>query len=263
LFRISNPLAGKSVVVTRAIGQADELISHLQRLGAEVIHIPTIEIVPPDSWADCDRALEKLHDYHWLIFTSTNGVRFFFRRLKDRGKKVDALKKKQIAAVGERTEEVLKELGIQINLVPHDFSSEDLVEEFQKKDIVGLRILLPKADKGRDVLKIGLTAMGGKVDAVTVYKNQPTQRNNLSEYQKLLHGNAPDVLTFTSPSTLRNFISLFGAKRIYDWQTKGCRIAAIGKVTAEALEKHELSADVFPDKSTIPGLAVAIGDSYR
>ena len=248
--------------MNRAIGQADELISHLQRLGAEVIHIPTIEIVPPDSWADCDRALEKLHEYHWLIFTSTNGVRFFFHRLKDRGKKVDALKKKQIAAVGERTEEVLKELGVQVDLVPHDFSSEGLVEEFQKINIVGLRILLPKAYKGRDALKIGLTARGGKVDAVTVYKNQPTQRHNLAGYQKLLHGSAPDVLTFTSPSTTRNFISLFGAKKIHGWKAKGCRIAAIGKVTADALEKHELSVDMFPKKSTISSLAAAIGDSY-
>lgn len=248
--------------MTRAIGQADELISHLQRLGAEVIHIPTIEIVPPDSWAGCDRALEKLHEYHWLIFTSTNGVRFFFHRLKDRRKKVEELKKKQIAAVGERTEEVLKELGVQIDLVPHDFSSEGLVEEFQKKNILGLRILIPKAYKGRDVLKIDLTARGGKVDAVTVYKNQPTQRHNLSEYQRLLHGSAPDILTFTSPSTIRNFISLFGAKKIYGWKAKGCRIAAIGKVTADALEKHELSVDVLPEKSTIPSLAAAIGDSY-
>ncbi len=184
---MSKPLKGKTVVVTRAVAQADELVSQLIQFGAKVVHIPTLEIVPPDSWQGCDAAIEKLEQYHWLIFTSTNGVKFFTKRLKELGKGVKYLKTKQIAAVGERTGAELQDLGLHVDLVPEEFRAEGLLRSFEKINMQGRFVLLLKAQQASDVLLKNLTSMGAKVDAVAVYKNQPVSRDNFYTFKSKLN----------------------------------------------------------------------------
>ncbi len=259
---MKKPLAGKRIIVTRAQDQAHELIAPLKHLGAEVIAIPTIEIVPPDSWEACDAALENLSRYDWLIFTSVNGVRFFVKRLEGRGRSISELNAAKIAAVGERTKMALQEIGVRVDLVPEEFRAEGLAKAFSEIDLRGKRILIPKAQESREVLVNELVKLGAQVDTVAVYKNQPPAQCNSSEIAKALNGHSVDVLTFTSPATVRNFVALIGRDKIERWLKHGCKIAAIGGVTAEALRELELLANIVPAKSTIPDLAQAIADFY-
>jgi uroporphyrinogen III methyltransferase/synthase len=253
-------LTGKRIVVTRAQEQAGDLITLLQNLGADVIAIPTIEIAPPDSWEACDAAIEKLSQYNWLIFTSTNGVRFFVRRLEEKGHSISELNTAKIAAVGERTKTALEEIGIRIDLVPEEFRAEGLVKVFERIDLRGNRILIPKAQESRDILVNELVKLGAQVDAVAVYKNQPLAQKDGDEIAKRLNGHSVDVLTFTSPSTARNFVEMIGRDKVQQWLKSGCKVAAIGSVTAEALRELELPADILPTKATIPSLVDAIAD---
>lgn len=257
---MSKPLTGKTIVVTRAADQAKELIATLGNSGAEVIHIPTIEITEPDSWQFCDDAMDKLHDYDWIIFTSANGVRFFTYRLSEKNGSVADLNLKHVAAVGNRTAGELRRLGVEVDLVPRDFKAEGLVESFQRENLSGKNILIAKVQKGRDVLEMGLRAKGAKVDAVAVYKTQRPRIHNLIEH---LNGHRIDLLTFTSPSTFRNFLHLFGKDKISAWKRNGCAIAAIGNVTATAIAKYEFKVDICPKKSTIPDLVSAILEYYN
>lgn len=256
-------LVGKRIIVTRALSQADDLVSPLKKLGAEVLLIPTIEIAPPDSWEACEAAIEKLGQYDWIIFSSTNGVRFFVKRLQEKGRAISELNAAQIAAVGERTQTCLQELGIRVDLVPEEFRAEGLVKAFAEIDLREKRILIPKAQESREVLFNELMAMGARVDAVPVYKNQPPSQNNVSEIAKTLNGDSVDVLIFTSPSTAQNFVQVIGRDKIKRWLKSGCKIAAIGGVTADALHELEFSADILPAKSTIPDLIEAIADFFH
>ena len=257
------PLSGKTVVVTRAAEQAEELIRMLRDAGAHVIHVPTIEIGPPDSWTACDQAIQELEDYSWIVFTSTNGVRFFINRLKDSGENIANLQKARIAAVGESTRRELNRRNIRVDLVPAIFRSEGLVEAFMNENIQGLEILIPRAQTGRELLIESLTSMGAKVAAVPVYKNRMPKVENFSESLKMVNGHPIDVLTFTSPSMVQNFISLFGRKKIKDSLAHGCKIAAIGGVTAEAVKKLQLQVDISPQKSTIKSFVEEIAKFYR
>lgn len=257
------PLSGKTIVVTRAVEQAQELIRLLRDAGAYVIHVPTIEIGPPDSWTACDLAIQELDDYSWIIFTSTNGVRFFLNRLNDKGENIATLQKARIAAVGESTRRELNQRNIPVDLVPAIFRSEGLVEAFMDENIQGLNILIPGAQMGRELLLESLTSMGAKVAAVPVYKNRMPKVENFSESLKMVNGHPIDVLTFTSPSMVQNFISLFGRKKIKDSLTHGCKIAAIGGVTAEAVKKLQLQVDISPQKSTIKSFVEEIAKFYQ
>jgi uroporphyrinogen III methyltransferase/synthase len=256
-------LAGKRIVVTRSREQADELVFPLQELGAEVLLIPTIEIVPPDSWEFCDAAIERLVEYDWMIFSSTNGVRFFVDRLREKGHQIEKIAPAKIAAVGERTRSALEEIGIRVNLMPEEFRAEGLVQAFAKIDLREKRILIPKAQESREVLFNELIAMGAQMDAVPVYKNQLPAQNRISEMTKSLNGHSVDVLTFTSPSTARNFVEMIGRDKVARWIKSGCKIAAIGGVTAEALNELGLPADILPKKFTIPDLAEAIENFFN
>lgn len=255
------PLREKTIVVTRAVEQADEFITLLQEKGANVINFPTIEVVPPDSWDACDRALQNLTDYNWIIFSSTNGVRFFLQRLRERGNGIEALSFSKIAAVGERTQAFLQESGIPVHLVPQEFRAEGLLETFGKMGIRGLRMLIPRAEKGRETLMTGLTLMGAFVDTVAVYKTQGASYGNRN--QTALNGQSLDVLTFTSPSTVCHFIERIGIKKVNEWCLNGTSIAVIGGVTADAVEKYKLHANIIPEKSTIPDLVEAITKFYE
>lgn len=259
---MNKSLKGKRIVVTRAQEQVGDLIALLQDLGVDVIAIPTIEIAPPDSWEACDAAIEKLSGYDWLIFTSTNGVRFFIKRLEEKGHSISELNVAQIAAVGERTKAALKEIGVRVDLVPEEFRAEGLVKAFAKIDLRDKRILIPKAQESRDVLVNELIKFSAQVDAVAVYKNQPPAQSNIAEIVATLNGQPVDVLTFTSPSTARNFVEMIGRDTVQRWIRNGCKIAAIGGVTADALRELDFPVDIMPGKFTIPDLVNAIADFF-
>ena len=246
----TKPLFGKGIVITRPEAQAEEFASLLHAQGARVIHFPTIKIVPPVSYDGLDRAIAELSAYQWIIFTSANGVAFFLRRLRELGRDIRDLKEVRICTIGPATAAQFEHLGIRVDLVPDEFISEGVVKAFEKINLRRSRILLPRAETARDVIPEGLAKLGTKVDVVTAYRTVNSGKDK-SELASLMNEGKVDVITFTSPSTVDNFMEIMGR----DYVTpKGVRIACIGPVTAAAVKNAGLPADIIQERYTIPGL---------
>ncbi len=255
-------LAGRTVVVTRAVRQAGDFVARLSDAGAQVIPFPTIEIVEPDSWAACDAALEHLEVYDWLIFSSVNGVERFLSRLRQHGLDLAALSGCKVAAVGSTTERVLRDSGLDVAVTPEKFNAEFLVKQFEKLDIAGRRILLISPQKSRGLLPRSLEGMGAKVDSVPVYKNRAVSADEVDSAPLLAEDFVPDVLTFTSPSTFLRLLELVSEARFRKWRQAGAVVAAIGAVTKNAIERSGYRADIVPAESTIPAFVQSILDYF-
>lgn len=259
--RMGKPLLGKSIVITRAREQAAELSQLLEEYGAHVIEFPTIEIVPPDRWKPVDRAIDNLGSYQWLIFTSTNGVRFFLNRLRLKKRRLAEFKGLQFCAIGPRTAQEVEKAGVTVDIVPDQYCAEALVRRFAVEELKGKRILLARAKKARDILPKELSTLGATVDVVEVYQ---TIAPNLSrgEIEKVFQGNKIDVITFTSSSTADHFLRLYEEKMGPKPPLAGVAIAAIGPITADTLQRRGLSPHIIPTSFTIRGLTEAIVDYF-
>jgi len=194
----TKPLFGRGIVITRPEAQAEELSELLRARGARVIYFPVIRIAPPESWEELDGAIDRLESYRWIIFTSANGVAFFFRRLRERGRDIRDLKGIRIATIGPATASAVETLGIRVDLVPEEFISEGVVKAFAGEDLRGRRVLLPRAEQARDVIPEGLAKMGADVDVATAYRTVRSDRN-AAELESFLAEDKVDVITFTSP----------------------------------------------------------------
>ena len=254
----TKPLFGRGIVITRPEAQAKEMAELLGAAGARVIPFPVIRIAVPESWAPLDTALDRLAAYRWLIFTSANGVAFFFRRLRERGGDIRDLKGIRIATIGPATAAAVEALGIHVDLVPKEYISEGVVRAFAGEDLKGGRVLLPRAAEARDVIPEGLAKMGAEVDVVTVYQTVRTDRD-AAELAPLLAAGKIAVVTFTSPSTVTHFLGIMGP----GFQLPpGVRIACIGPVTAAAAQKAGLTVDILQEQYTIPGLVAAMAAHF-
>lgn len=253
------PLYGKKILITRPIDQSVTFAEKLEELGAETIIFPAVKISPPDSWRKLDRSLKKITEYDWIIFTSSNGVRFFFGRINDLKISIRAFSGIKFAVIGEKTSETLADKGFSADIVPSDYRAEGLLMEFKKFDIISKKILIPRAREAREVLPKGLKNLGADVDVVTAYQNiKPeslTSKSDISE----LRNTAVDVITFTSPSTVKNFYSVFSPN---EKSFKNRIIASIGPVTSAALEKIGLTPDITPDKYTTECMLESIVEYY-
>lgn len=248
---MSHWLAGRRVLVTRPQEQSEGLFKHLHALGAEPILFPVIAIVPPEAGGPLDQAIARLADYDWIIFTSINGVEHFWARLpEDIGIRspLAAVANLKIAAIGPVTAEALRRRGAQVHLMPDEYRAEAILEVIG--DVTGLRILLPRADIARPALADGLRARGAHVVEVPAYR---TVRGNPSPaaFDALCAG--VDVITFTSSSTVRNFVSLTDG---VDYGRP--LIACIGPVTAATAHELGLPVDVVAEEYTIDGLLEAL-----
>jgi uroporphyrinogen-III synthase len=259
------PLAGLRIVVGRARHQASALSSGLRELGAEVIEIPFIEIRKPRSYKPLDTALKNLHDYDWLILTSVNGVEALWKRLQKLRLTKRHFKHVPVAAIGPATKKAIEKRGIKVNVVPEEYVAESVVESLRDQ-VAGKRVLLARARVARDVIPRELRKLGAKVDVVEAYETVVPQssRTRLSAILKDSK-RRPDVITFTSSSTVRNFVNLTGRNM---WRGRprprkanpldGVRLASIGPVTSSTLRELGLPVDVEAKEYTIPGLIKAI-----
>ena len=247
-------LFGKGIVITRPERQAEELAALLRERGARIISFPTIEIVPPANFDDLDRAIENIEQYEWIIFTSANGVRSFFERFSTLRGDIRDLKGIRICTIGPATRACVEGYHIPVDLVPEEYLSEGVVEAFKKQDIRGTKILLPRAEIAGDVIPAGLSAMGARVDVAVSYRTV-CPGGDSSEMQKLMEEGKVDVLTFTSPSTVYNFMDMVGGKKAIPDRVG---IACIGPVTEEACKKVGLRVDIMQGPYSIPGLVEAI-----
>ena len=258
------PLFSKRVVVTRTRDQASELVNMLENYGAECIEYPTISLEPVDSYEILDRALEDIETCNWILFTSINAVDYFFKRLFELGRDVRDLKGPKIAAVGRVTAEALAGRGIKAYLLPEEFTGEGLAETLINDGVAGLNILIPRALKAREVLPQRLSGAGAEVTLAPVYQNvlpQSSAGEKLKDdLRRALEEKSVEMVTFTSSSTVKNFVTLLdisGSDELQKLMTD-VAVAAIGPITAKTAESYGLTVDVQPAEYTIPGLVEGI-----
>lgn len=248
-------LEGKTIVVTRAAHQAGEFIRLLQERGAATAAIPTIDIVDPESWEEADRALGSLGSYDWIILTSVNGVNFFLRRAREKLGGLSDLKNCRICAVGPRTRDAILKQGLHVDFMPAEHVAEGVVEE-SGESWEGKRALFPRAAEGRDVIPAGLRELGAEVDVIPVYRNVLPE-TSAEEFRKVLAGGGADAITFTSGSTVNNFIALFPQGEAAEI-LEGAAVACIGPITSAAARVGGLRVDIEPEQYTIPALTEAL-----
>lgn len=253
------PLFGRKILVTRAREQAGAFVALLEEEGAEVIEFPVIEIAPPRSYKAIDTAISDVRSYDWIVFTSVNGVTRFFERLAHSGMDLRELYGVRIAAIGEVTAGEIEKRGIHVELKPDEYRAEGLIDAFGKERIFGKRILIPRAKVARDVLPVTLGKMGAVVDVVPAYETKKPGRGAASKIMRMLDEGEIDAVTFTSSSTVRNFLEIFpGFKTVRGKPALAC----IGPVTVKTLRGSGLSARITPSEYTVEKLAHAIAEYF-
>ena len=256
----NRPLMGRSIVVTRAREQASELVKRLSDLGAECLECPTIKVAPPDDLKPLDKAIENLSTYDWLIFTSVNGVNFFFNRLFVNNKDVRALSNVHTAVIGPATAKRLFDFGLQSDIVPESYRAESIIKAFAGKDINGKKMLLPRAKEARPILPLELTRMGAVVDEVTAYCTRAVQ-DNVDLMLTRLKEKTIDLITFTSSSTVKNFHALLPPEDLESLM-QGVTVASIGPITGDTARDLGFDVHIIAESFTIPGLCQAIRQYY-
>lgn len=253
----TKPLIGRHVIIGRAKEQAGALATLLREKGATVTAIPFIEIRRPETNPVLDRSLEKIREYDWLILTSVNGVDAVFERLQKLGLNDSWLADIHIAAIGPATKKAIEKHGVHVALTPKEYVAESVVEAM-RDEVAGRRILLVRAKVARDVIPTELRKSGAAVDVIEAYETVVPQ-NSKVELQKILRGTEtrPDLITFTSSSTAKNFMELIGADAARS-ELDGVALASIGPVTTQTLEEIGLRADIEAKEYTVPGLVDAI-----
>ncbi|MDJ0707553.1 MAG: uroporphyrinogen-III C-methyltransferase [Leptolyngbyaceae cyanobacterium MO_188.B28] len=259
--KIQLPLSGKTVLITRAAGQSSKFTQLLQAEGAEVVETPALEITPPSSWELMDGAIAKLPTFDWLILTSANAVNFFLDRLLSQGKDIRALADVQIAVVGKKTAQVLKQRGLIPDFIPPNFIADSLVEHFPQSDrLAGSQILFPRVESGgREVLVKELMAKGAELTETPAYQSACPKAIEPAALAALQQRRV-DVVIFASSKTVRHFCHLLELAAGTDWRTlleKVC-VASIGPQTSQTCEELLGRVDLEAAEFTLEGLTQAI-----
>jgi uroporphyrinogen III methyltransferase/synthase len=257
----AKPLFGKRIVVTRSRDQASVFAEMLIDRGASPIEFPSIDVVPPASWAELDSALDVVETYQWVIFTSANAVRFFFERLRSRGTDLRVLKGVNICAVGPKTAEALEHHGLKADLIPAEFKAEGVLAALGGVQVKGRRFLIPRAKVARELIPEKLRELGAEVTVATAYENvRPAA--DVERVKKLFTEKKIAAVTFTSSSTVNNFVEMLGQKE-YKTLINGVAVACIGPVTARTAEEYGMKIDVMPKEYTIPALVEAMVEFFK
>jgi uroporphyrinogen-III synthase len=256
------PLAGKRIVVTRARRQASSLVAALTELGAEVIELPTIEIVPLESYGALDEALRNLARYEWLIVTSANSARVLGERLA--ALELDpaeccGLRK---VAIGSATARAMLEQGMPADIVPKQYVAESLVAELGDH-VTGSRILLARASVARDVIPDELARRGAVVDVVDAYRTVIPD-GAVDQVREVFSDPSrwPDAVTFTSSSTVKNFFALYRAAG-FEGTPQAIVSLSIGPITSETLCESQWRPAVEARKVDVQGLVEAALHLFR
>jgi uroporphyrinogen III methyltransferase / synthase len=258
------PLFGQRILITREQTTGFEC---LEDLGAEILAFPTIEIVPAKDWSDLDRSLENIHEYDWLIFTSRNGVKYFFSRFFGLDRDIRELAGIRICSIGSKTSEEVRKFGLKVDLTPIEFRAEGLIDaiigmndgsterETRGGSLKGIRFLLPRAEKAREILPEKIRALGGEIDIPIVYRTVKPETKG-KRLRRFLSERKVSLATFTSASTFDNFLEIMGEDG--EKLLKDIPIAVIGPVTAKAVEAAGLRAEIIPEEATTEAMARSI-----
>ncbi len=257
----TSKLFGKRIVVTRARAQASDLVEKLSELGAHCIEIPTIKIVPPKDNKALKTAVNKIDTYDWLVFTSVNGVKFFFDTLFEMEKDVRILGHLKFGCIGPVTKQRLSDYGIISDILPETYRAESVIDAFSSMDMTNQKVLVPRALKARSILPEELVRLGAVVDDIAAYETilDDSRKNDLVE---MLENGQIDGVTFTSSSTVTNFMTLLQGKNT-DKLLKQVCIASIGPITSDTIRNAGLHVDIEARDFTIPGLVTAISGYFE
>ena len=258
----ARPLFGKRVLVTRPRDQAGEFVDRLLDLGANPIEAPTIRIAAPEDDGPLDAACAAAGTFDWILFTSVNGVDAFMEHLLAGPRDVRALQGVRLCAIGPATAARLGRFGLKVDLMPAEHRAEAVSEALRREaDLDGARVLLPRADLARALLPTELRRAGADVVEVTAYRTVPATGTPDIDIYKMLLEQEIDVVTFTSASTVRNFVKLVGVEPAADLLGTTV-VAAIGPVTAEAARQLGIETTIMPSTYTVTALAQAIADHF-
>jgi uroporphyrinogen-III synthase len=256
------PLKGCRVLVSRARKQAGALSATLKALGCQVIEIPFIEIRKPSSFAALDIVLHNLANYDWLILTSVNGVEALFGRMQKYMLAKSALSHLKIAAIGPATKAAIEKWGLNVTVTPKEYVAESVVASLHNR-VNGKRVLLVRAKVARDVIPRELRKAGAIVDVNEAYETVVPKHSKTRLRAALAGNRKPHAITFTSSSTVKNFVALLGLRGARAVLKKsppnhGVHSASIGPVTSATLREFGLAVDIEAKKFDIPGLVAAI-----
>lgn len=243
------PLSGRTILITRTQeGNASEA-EKMERLGAHVLQIASIEIGPPSSWEKLDDALTRIRDYNWIIFTSANGVNVFFERYKAKRKKLEELEGKNFACVGPSTRKALEEIGFYCTFQPKRFLTSELASELASTfKVAGSKILLARAEKASAEIVTILQKAGAQVFDVPVYKTSTPKQS-----KQLLQDTLSKItdVTLTSPSTIESFVQLITPEKLNELNVK---VHCIGPVTAKRAKEMGLNVTTIANTHSIEGM---------
>lgn len=250
------PLKGLRIAVTRERGRAQEMADLFAKHGATPVVCPMITFLPPENWKDADDAIAKLAGFSWVVFTSINGVAYFCNRIKEKGKKLDELKGRRIACVGEATAAELRKFGLTSDYIPEQQSSEELLSALSRMvKLSGQRLLLPRGDLASPLLREGLRKQGAHVTDPVVYRNVP-DAEGAKALCDALHAGKVDVVCFSSPSAATNAIKALGAEA---GELLGkTRIYSIGPMTTKAIKEAGLELIAEASQHDMPGLVEVV-----
>ncbi len=256
----NKPLWGKRVVVTRARAQASALADKLKELGASAIEFPTIEVTPEEDLSPLHHAFRSIDSFNWIIFTSVNAVDIFFTEMMADGLDIRCLTGINICAIGPATCERLRNRGIKSDIVPSEYVAEGLIEELEKKIKPGQSVLLPRARGARAILPEAINEMGAHVSEVNLYSAAPAANVCAEDLGQILAGKV-DLITFTSSSTVTNFVNIIGAGNVE--KLAEAKIACIGPITADTAKNKGFKVDLIAPEYTIAGLIEVILEQYK
>lgn len=260
----ARPLAGRRILVTRPGKGAARMGETLEGLGARAVIAPTIRICGPEDWAPLDAAIREIQAYDWVIFTSANSPKYLAKRLKSLGVGPEALPAKTpLLAIGPATAAAMeRHLRRAPSKVAKKYEAEGVVALLEGEKMAGRRVLLPRAQEGRDAIPRALLEMGALVDDAPAYRTTPVGREALRDAFGEIEARKIDMLTFASPSALNAFVRAAGEERARKWMRRA-RVASIGPATTAAARKWDVAPDVEAVESTISGMTCAIISFYR
>lgn len=253
-------LFGKTIVLTRAKHQLDNSSNLFKELNANVIEFPAINIIEPDSWTEFDNLIET-KKFDIIIFTSTNAVHFFSKRLNEKNYKLnyDVI---QIVAVGSKTAQMCKEYFLKLDFIPDEFSSKGVIKSLKNFDLSYKNILIPQSEIAKRDLVEELKKKNAFVFPVTVYKNVLPDRNQLQTEIEAIKSSKIDAYVFTSPSTFKNFIELMQIEEPKNYFNQSI-VAAIGETTKNEIKKFGIDLVITPEISTLENLAIKLSEYFN
>lgn len=260
----ASPLAGKRVLITRAAHQVAPFVHLLHQQGASAEAVPVIEIIAPECWQPLDQALTQLSQYRYVILTSVNAVQSVYQRMKHLGLldqfSGDASSPVQWVCVGPKTAQALKDLGRDTDLQPQQYRAEAVIELLCQQGVEGAKVLYPRAQLARDLIPTQLTKAGAQVDDPIAYQTVAAASGGV-QLRTLFTQRQVDVVTFTSSSSVENFVALLGDDAAS--LTQSLVMASIGPLTTATALRLGLHIDVEPQDYTLDGMVAALLEFYR